>query len=710
MQKPVGNEISGYAYNQAQQQAMPDDGALALQDLLATVWSGKWTILFVTCLFFVLGIVMSSGTKTFSYVTEAIVLKDESASPLQSLGLPGQTPITSSRFNDQSSEVEVLRSRVLAEKVFAKLNLIDDPLYNYTLVEPEKPFYQPVLDWYGYEAPEQTAPSPLFVYEAALAKMKSQIVITNSEFSSVFRIGLNAQTADHAANIANTLAEVYIQDQIDANFRKNEAAIVWLTNRVVELKAQLEDSEGAVSDFDGQTDLISEEDLAAVTRQIKGLRDRIVAVNEDILRMAKKVDNLNIANATGDIVEMAKAGDESFLLNLAEQVANGTSGAATKFREEFLRIERQSKLQVVRLESQLNGLEKTLGNLESQIGSQSTDLIRMRQLQREAESAGIIYSFYQGRLNELAVSQGTKQADSRVLAQAVPPFAPIVRSGYTSYLMLLIGLFFSTVYVVARDLMNKTIRTPDELEKAVSGTAVLGNLPLAPFRRRGKFIPYLQANGTSEFSESVRNIRTSLMLVNDGKAPQVIMATSTDPGEGKTTTSVGLAVHFAKLGKRTLIVECDIRRRVFNSYFRKNPTHGISSVIMGTSTLEDVVQPSEQENLSVIFGDKSDQNAADLFSHHGFDTFLDNAREQYDVIILDVPPVLAVTDARIIAQVSDAVLYIVHWNKTPKSKVRRGMASLTEFGVDVSGVILSKVNTRNSRYNYYSGSNYKYYR
>ena len=710
MLKPVGNDTTGYTY--AQGPMSPDDGALALRDLFETVWSGKWFILFWTLVFFALGLVLASREKTFSYQTEAIIMQDKSESPLQTLGLPGQQTLLPSRFDDQSSEVEMLKSRVLAELVFDKLNLIDDPLYNFTLRPKKDPFYKPVLNWLGYTPAEKevTPPSDLFVYEAALAQMRGQITVANAKYSPVFKIGVTAGTADHAANIANVLADAYIQDQIEANFRKNEAAIVWLTSRVVELKAQLETAESAVSEFDGQADLISEEDLAAVTRQIKGLRDRITTVNEDIARLTQKVDNIKIAGASRDIVEMAKAADEGFLLTLAERATSGDQTAEQTFREEFLRVDRQTQLQVVRLESQLEGLEKTLISLETQIEAQSIDLIQMRQLQREAESAGIIYSFYQSRLNELAVSQGTKQADSRLLSQAVPPFAPIVQTGYVAYLMFLMGLFLSTVYVVAKDTMNKTIRTPDELEKSVSGAQVLGTLPLAPFRRRGKLLPYLKSSGTSEFAESVRNIRTSLMLVNQGNAPKVIMATSTDPGEGKTTTTIALAVHFASLGKKTLIVECDIRRRVFSSYFRKNPTTGISSVILGEAAFEDVVHPTEQKNLSVIFGDKSEENAADLFSHHGFDTFLEEARENFDVILLDVPPVLAVTDARIIAQVSDAVLYVVHWNKTPKAKVRRGMVSLTDFGVQVSGVILSKVNTRNSRYNYYSGGNYKYYR
>ena len=102
----------------------------------------------------------------------------------------------------------------------------------------------------------------------------------------------------------------------------------------------------------------------------------------------------------------------------------------------------------------------------------------------------------------------------------------------------------------------------------------------------------------SNFSETIRTIRTGLTLSSLDKPHKIILSTSSVPGEGKTTVSVGLAVHFAKLGKRTLIVECDIRRRVFNSYFRKNSADGIASVIMGASSLEEVTHSSEQENLS----------------------------------------------------------------------------------------------------------------
>jgi capsular exopolysaccharide synthesis family protein len=229
-----------------------------------------------------------------------------------------------------------------------------------------------------------------------------------------------------------------------------------------------------------------------------------------------------------------------------------------------------------------------------------------------------------------------------------------------------------------------------------------------PARSRKKVLTYLQDKPNSAVAEAVRNLRTSLLLADLDKPPKVIMSTSSVPGEGKTTQSISLALNLAGLGKKVLLIEGDIRRRVMNTYFDIPEKCGFLSVMLGDVSLDDALTPVPGMNFDVLFGEKSQTNAADIFSSTRFGAFLQELRERYDYIIVDTPPVLAVADARIIGRWVDSTIYTVQWDKTSHRQVLEGLRAFAQVNVKVTGLVLGQISPRGmKRYGY--GDSYGVY-
>tara|TARA_R110002072_G_scaffold145_2_gene905 strand:- start:4282 stop:4908 length:627 start_codon:yes stop_codon:yes gene_type:complete len=191
------------------------------------------------------------------------------------------------------------------------------------------------------------------------------------------------------------------------------------------------------------------------------------------------------------------------------------------------------------------------------------------------------------------------------------------------------------------------------------------------------------------------------MLSNLDKKPQVIISTSSIPGEGKTTVSLSLSKFLSGLGKSVLLIEGDIRRRTLNEYFPSLPHTGIASVLNGDVKFADAIHRPAGFEADVLAGEKTTVNAADIFSSDRFKSFIKQMRSEYDFIIIDTPPVLVVPDARIIAECADAILFSVKWDSTSKALVEESMRFFHNSNQHITGLVLSQIDEKGmKRYRY----------
>ena len=675
--------------------SQPEDDEIDLGSLIATLWRGKWLISLFMLVAVMIGGYYAYVVATPLYRATAVVILETDQNQIVDLqsvatGLSGDTA-------EINSEIEVLRSRGLLGMIVETLDLVNDPEFNTALHDPG--IVHRFKETLGLIVDENVDPTveARRAKDRAVNKLIEKTSVANIRNSLVFNITVTSEDPDKAALIADTIVDTYIVNQIEVKFQAMEQATVWLTDRVAELQTSLEEAEANLADFSAATDLISEEALRALERQTKEIRERIEAAEANMAMQSATLAALNAAESRELKAELANDPQLTRFMLRAED--DETMAAAFDARFAFV-VQRTQQI-VERTEQQLRTLRISAEELEAQTASQAEDLITLQQLTREAEAIGTLYEYFLTRLNETSAQQGIQQADSRVLSDAVVPIGPSEpRKSIVVVLSAILGLIAGAGLVLLREVRNSSFRTADELE-AATGYTVLGQLPTMPISKRGEVLSYLQSKPTSVAVEAVRNLRTSLMLSNVDQPPQVIVSTSSVPGDGKTTVAISLAHNLRGLGKKVLLIEGDIRRRTLNEYFGDLPTNGIVSVLAGDVPLDQAIHHSTALDADVLGGEKSSVNAADLFSSDRFEALITELRKHYDAIIIDTPPVLVVPDARIMAQFADAVLFTVRWDVTSKPQLAEAMRVFHTSGQRITGMVLSQISPKGiKRYGY----------
>ncbi|WP_240664798.1 GumC family protein [Paenirhodobacter ferrireducens] len=677
------------------------DDAIDLAQLVQSLRAGWRVIAAVTVLMIGLGLIYAYGLATPIYTAQSVVVLDTRKN--QVVDLQGVMSGITGDSDELNTEVEVLRSRGLAEKVVDETNLAADPEFN-TALRP--PSLRARLKWL-FGAQIQTETSKAGVVDALL----DHLSVRNVPSSYVFEIAVQSQDPQKAAMIADAIAKRYILNQIEVKFDATEQATAWLTNRVAELKSDLEAAEEKVKSFNSATTLVSPEMLASLEVQLKDIRERIEQGKAQEVAAQTRVAALKAADTPE--ARLAAAQD-------AQLIRQEPGGA--EFDARFAQVLARAELDAARATDQRSALERSQETLGRQIAKQGDDMIQLQQLTREAEASRTLYEYFLGRLKETSAQQGIQQADSRVLSMAVIPSIPTApRKSLIIAMCVALGMFAGVGLVLVREALNSGFRTARQLEEE-TGVAVMGQIPVIPGKERAEILAYLASKTSSAAVEAVRNLRTSVLLSNVDHPPQVIVSTSSIPGEGKTTNSLALAMNLVGIGKSVLLIEGDIRRNTLGQYFsaQGQKTKGLVSVLSGEATLEEAILRPAELGISVIMGERSAINAADLFMSDAWHEFIRKARSLYDYIIIDTPPVLVVPDARIIAQVADAVLFSVKWNATSHGQVAEALQMFETVQQRVAGLILSQIDGEQmKRYGYggkygsygaYSGYGAKYYK
>ncbi|WP_334062909.1 GumC family protein [Limimaricola cinnabarinus] len=692
---------------------VPADDEIDLLALLRTIWRGKWLIGLSSALALAAGVYYATQVAEPRFAAStalALQVKNPQVVDLESVMSGVSTDDTS-----MNTEVEVIRSRGLLEQLVSELDLLADPEFN-TALRPDDGFsvsglLSPALG--GGEAP--VVPDDEVVLNATVDRVRD--ALGASVQRDTFILNIRATTNDplKSARVANTLAQLYIDDQIAVKFKGTEEAVTWLSERVTALEDELREKEDQINTLRAESELVSPVALEGLNRQAKDVRDRLTDLRGQAARERAQLAELEAALESGEVAEAVRLANDATLRRLAQRVEAGEGRALELFEQRAETVLARGESSLDRLGTQIASLEGSLSRLQAETETQGADLAQLQQLEREAQATRTLYETFLARLKETTVQRGLQQADARVLSSATPGEMVAPRKARIAALALILGAMIGTGLILLREAMRSGFRSPEELETQ-TGRAVLGQIPRMPIRKRGQLVPYLNDKPTSAAAEAIRNLRTSVLLSNLDVAPKVILVSSSVPGEGKTTQAIGLAHNLAGLGKKVLLVEGDIRRRTFKEYFKSETDLGLIGVLSEEVPLEQAILRPEGFPVDVLMGQKSSVNAADLFSSDTFEGFMARARKQYDYIVIDTPPVLVVPDARVIAAVADAIVYVAQWDSTPRSQVIEGLKLFASVGAPVTGLSLSQIDPKKmKRYGYggqygaYAGYGRKYY-
>ena len=351
----------------------------------------------------------------------------------------------------------------------------------------------------------------------------------------------------------------------------------------------------------------------------------------------------------------------------------------------FINSRQRLTRQTAALQASRDALSAEIAALRAATGSR--DRLQQALIAQQAEAAQ-----HEGRLRDLALHAGQIGPDARILNAATEAQYIGPQKLLLVQIAALVGALGGLMLLPLLQLLRRGFPDAETLQEA-AGLPVLAQLPLLPSRRPARLLGLLDQPQRTAASEGFRHLRTALVLQGQGAA-QVILSTSSIPGEGKTTQAIGMAQSFALLGQRVLLVDGDLRQGAFRRYFPLTRTDGLAAVILGHLELAAATEPSPIAGVDLLAGGAADQGGADSLFLPALGDVIAKARSVYDVIIIDGPPVVPVPDALALAQHADRVVFAVRWDRTPAPVVLAATQRLAAANIAIAGLTLTQINPR----------------
>lgn len=614
-----------------------------------------------------------------------------------------------------AGEIAVLQSNVLLGRVVDDLGLMTHPDFDPYLVAPPT--------WLGRTADRTLAqiglgdatPEPMPETQSDPAEGLSErdarnIVIWQvrrnlsayqSGISYVINISMKADDPEVAADIANAVAERYIQDQLGAKLAATQRAIAWLDNRLIELETQLRDAEDAVVEFLAEQVIEEGGDKQSVEQQLAEMNRAIVAARNDraaadarlvYVRSLMAADGPEGAAAALDTERLTRLDDELATLERERAQLSTRLGQrhpqmlALKLALDDLHRDRLAAIRagVAELEAtvaQALGRERAINDeirvaqlLQVELSRSS---VRLSQLERSASAMRQVYESFLSRFQETTQQLEFQRPDARIISQAQPALAPArPRRNLILAVTLTLGAVIGMAVALIREALDRSLRTPLDLAR-VAGVPVLGALPKVWMRGPNWQSRLLQRNGTSRYARAMRSLQT-VLRGETGIMPASVLVTGTEWRVGASTTALGLARVVADAGKSVVIVDANIRKPGQLSLF------GTRNPATPKSEKGDTPVQISATGVSLV---KSDGNT-------DFKDLLITLATTHDVVVIDAPPVTASGDTADIAALVDAVLLVARSRWSRVVNVADATNTLAGSGVEITGAVLSHSTAR----------------
>ncbi|AHD11441.1 putative exopolysaccharide biosynthesis transport protein (plasmid) [Phaeobacter gallaeciensis] len=682
-----------------------DDGqeVLDLGAIFAIIWRGRWVIAACVLIGLIVGIWRAYIAATPLYGAEVqLVLdtRDEKVVDIESV-------VSSLSATDEviRTEVHILGGRELAGQVVDRLNLISDPEFNMRLRDPGFNPVQALKDMIkrilGMQVYDTTlTPDPAFVREKVIQTLLANTRVVNIPDTYIFSIWVLSENPFKAADIANAFADNYVENQVAVKLNVTEQATGWLAERVTELRSQLEANERRVADIRAQADVTSPAQLIGLENRLISLRSALEERAAEVAEQQALQTELSGLQTVEEQRTAARRNGYGAILAQADNPQDGWRSVLAQLTRDLR--EAEAKEQAIR---------RSMADLEITIATQSDALTEVVQAERDAEASRLLFENFQNRLRETSMQIGLQRADSRVISRAFPPDRPALpNKGQILILSVFLGGFLGTVLVVVLQLSRARLHSAAQIAGLTSVPVIA---VLDQFSQKIRPEQASALGPQTRDGEAIRNLRTTLLMARGDVPPQVVVFTSAESGDGKSTLSAAMAHNMAQIGKSVLLVDGDLRRHYLSDPLADgNSKPGLFDVLSGRCDLADAVLPGVLGQADILPAGSVSGSAADLLSQGGLTELLSVARSHWDIIIFDTPPISVVPDARIIGQHADLLILLAQWNTTRQAVFIDALRALEQGGRSPNGIVLTKVKaaakplygaTKRSRDRYYHG-------
>lgn len=561
---------------------------------------------------------------------------------------------------------------------------------------------------------------------------------------------------DRAARIANQVGQSYIDATLERRLSTVRGASTWLDERVDDFRGQLETAEKQLQEFREKHMLVSvsledrqnmisaslntlNQKLIETRTQLISLRSERKVMQQAVQSSDKSLDTVPIISRNPIITEL-----KSSITALHKQRAENSArygekhpvmqGIDRQIQEAQERLNGEAGIIIAALDHDIAALEDAEVELGKAMSEEKEKAIQLNNLALEynrlSRGVGTTKNMYESLLTRHTQADLSGLLESnfvRWLEMAEPDrrvVSPILEKN--AALGVVLGALLGVLIAVGAMLLDNTVKSQTDVE-ALLNLPFLGILPSIesetkharartkskvgePVESSGRDL-YIVNNPKSAVAECARSIRTNLMFLSTGRSLKKVLLTSAGPAEGKSTTAIALGITMAQAGNRVLVVDTDLRRPRLHRVFGVSGEVGLTSVLLGSSTVEHAVKRSEVVGLDLLPCGPLPPNPAELLHTEGFANIVKELEARYDRIIFDSPPVNAVTDAIILSQLVDGTILVVKAMGTPKDAIRRTARHLQDVQAHMLGVVLNDVDFQEGGYAqhyYYQRYGYAY--
>jgi polysaccharide biosynthesis transport protein len=672
----------------------------------------------IVCAVLVLGVIITALQPRI-YEANAIVMLRNPDQKLQERVTNSTDEQIMQGDADVSTEIQVIGSRELADRVAKSLRLIENPQFNPYLApkasllerlfgREEKPVDLKTL------TPEEREKMEVSIAQRVRSGLGAMRIGT------AYSVAISYRHADPelAAQIANAYAHEYANSQVNSKKESTKEATAFLADKVEELRRQATADFAAVQAYRVKNGLLSnsattlaEQDISVYNQQTASARAEAAA---DVARLNTALSQLRGGSLGDDVGEALDSPVVSSLRTQRAQIGARVADLSARYggrhpellraKEELSSVDRQIQEEIDRVISNLEAkaavsqqrlasLNASLGSAESDLARNNSALVALDDLQRRSQASQGLYESYLARYRELVAGSGTEQPEARVLTEATTPSFPASPRIFLNMVLAgMIGLVMGVVAAIAAEMQYKGLTTASDVEKRV-GLPYLGLTPehtsLDEFAESP--LATLSEFPNSILAESVRGIYSAAHIPVNGRA-KVLAISSALQGEGKTMLSAMLGETAASTGARTVIVDCDIVLRGLSHLtgFEEGP--GLRELMAGQCTLDEALRQTGTHGLTVLPITSRAEAGERLTGNGAIHAIVAQLKERFDVVLLDCAPLLAIAEAREIAGLADGVILAVHWRKTSGDAVRAAAKLLPARLAAYTGVVLSQVN------------------
>lgn len=632
-----------------------DEGGTTFSILpaLRMLWLYKWWLLIAALISAAVGLHISTQ-QTPMYRSKLVMLVQPQFSNLAQVG-QGYTSERSYRYYE--TQYRIIRSRAVIGRVVSKLKLLDGKSYTYPGKSNVLLAAVDILVPGGGYAESQVKPRELRfgTADAAVGYINANLRMVSSDQTELLELQFTSPNAEFSSEVLNAIAQSYKDYIEETKTQRVTQASSWLTEQLAEIKLELREAEQKLQEFRAREGTFDTQNLENSTENnLTELRQNVNLAKLEYRQLLQRYGELH-----------PKLLDAKARLQAAEsELARGSSVAVKERGKEF----------------------------------------ELVQLEGNVESARNLYSMFLQRFQEANMSTDVRLSDATIVDFAKPALRPFNVTGIkTVILSALVGLFGCVGLILLRFHFDNTFKSHVQIERRL-GLPVLSVLPTETrlAKSSNRLSPLYRSKNCAVYTESINRIRSALQYANGGGLNKVTQLTSSVEGEGKSTLSLNLAIACSHLGRKTIVIDADMRRPQMQRIVADGSSKtGLSDWLKGDVPLSDAIKTCQfHPDLHVMPAGNRTDEPLELLSSEAFGKLLNSLREHYDHILIDSPPVLPVADGVEIGRKVDGVILVIEAEKTRSDVVKQALAQLEEANVMPLGAVLSKLTERATEYYY----------